>query len=134
MRIRLSVRLTRGRVPDQAARRRRLQAVTEEFTRRVAARSLDDTPRDTSYMAEHQRATPSDDRLKFALGWWAQDFVGQTNPATEKRIEFFYPDVVVRGGLQKDGTRRAGHDPLTPAIEAERAWARRAYLAALVGG
>lgn len=114
------------------ARTARQKAAAKEATihsaERAFARVQDLVARDTNYMADHTRVEIRDEGLAYLIGWRRGDFVGHLNPVTERVITTFYPYWVVYGALGK-----AGRDPLTPALEAERGNYRRAMARALSG-
>jgi hypothetical protein len=75
------------------------------------------TPVRTGRMRELLRGQPTDGGLGYVVGWVAEDFRAVAQP--------FYPLHVVMG------TRfMAGRDPITPALEADRAQLTRGLQAA----
>lgn len=90
--------------------RYRLEAAKEmrASQARVRDTAVPLTPVRTGRMREQLRAEPADGGLGYFVGWLAEDFRAVAQP--------FYPLPVVTG------TRfMAGRDPITPALEADRA-------------
>ncbi len=109
-----------------ARQRARVRAVTERGLDRVFHMAQSLCPRDTHYMALHMLGETTRNGTNFFVGWKKDRFVGEVNEATGEVVTEFYPPFVVFG------TRfMAGRDPLTPALQAERANLRRGYARAL---
>lgn len=112
------------------ARTSRQRAKVRTVTARGAEQALSVAqglcPRDTNYMADHMLLELTRTGYNFALGWRANQFVGQTNPVTGQEVTTFYSPLVVFG------TRfMAGRDPITPALRSVQPSLRRGYARAL---
>lgn len=107
--------------------RLRILDAVDESASRVLHIAQDLCPRDTGFMAEKMRLEFFREGYSFAIGWHADDFLGQTRRGGQPTP--FYPPYVVLGT-----SRMAGRDPLTPAVEEERPRAREAFAKALRGG
>ncbi|MBA2672021.1 MAG: hypothetical protein H0U67_16755 [Gemmatimonadetes bacterium] len=84
--------------------------------------------RDTGYMASRTRLEFTRGGYNYAVGYRAEDFIGQTNPVTGRPITSFYPVYVIQG------TRRyAGNDFLSAARRIMRPRVLRRYSDALSG-
>jgi hypothetical protein len=81
---------------------------------------------DTGYMRSQLKLKITRDGYNFAVGFWAEDFVGKVNPATGKVIQVFYPPFPILG------TRfMAGFDFLSAALRIRKSALREGYRAAL---
>ena len=107
----------------------RVRAATDHSSERALEQVVAACPKDTHWMADHTRVKPIDDHLGYQVGWYRRDFVGQFNPVSNKVMTTFYPEHVVRGARGK-----AGRDPLTPALRAERGAYRKGCQRAIAGG
>ncbi len=82
--------------------------------------------RDTGYMASQTKLRFTRGGYNYLVGYFAEDFIGQTNPVTGQTILRFYPVDVIYG------TRfYAGNDFLTAAHRLMAARTRSRYVAAL---
>lgn len=132
MRVTVLVRNTAGikaAIRSRTARQRqRVLEATQQGAEQVTEQARALCPVDTGFMVDRLRTEIGGDGDRFAVGFRAEDFVGQVNPATGKEITAFYPVFVVFG------TRfMAGNDFLTAALRAEQATIRQGYTRALNG-
>lgn len=134
MRGRLIAREAPGLVPKLTGRTRaqraRVLAVMADSKREEFELAIDLAPKDTTYMASQTQSESTHNGFGYITGYRAEDFIGQTNPVTEKVITTFYPPIV------HDGTKeRAGNPWLSNARRIMRPKVRKRVRDALsVGG
>lgn len=126
----MQVRNSEGVLAKLRARSKRqfeaVKAATADGLDLVFNSVLADVNRLTGYMASQTTPKLTNDGFGFSVGWYAEDFIGQTNPVTGQTITSFYPEFVIRG------TRfMAGNDVLTAALREHRERIRRGYRRAL---
>lgn len=92
---------------------RAVKSVVKDSAELVKGQVQAATPVDTGFMQANVRIKYTDKELSYLVGWFRDDFIGETNP-DGKVITTFYPYYVVHGARGIPG-----NDPLSPALEGE---------------